>query len=97
MTTKRTGLAARHSAVQAAMTANQTPAPNKFEGKAQAMAKDVLAEVMPKEKPIALSVRLPPELHDRLRDIAHVERVSIHSLFLEGIDMVLKKRQGSMA
>jgi IS30 family transposase len=35
---------------------------------------------------------LEPETYERLRDIAHIERTKVHSLILEGIEAVLKKR-----
>lgn len=38
------------------------------------------------------SLYLEVPVYDVLREIAHGERCSMHSLFLEGIDAVLKKR-----
>lgn len=38
------------------------------------------------------SLYLEVAVYDVLREIAHGERCSMHSLFLEGIDAVLKKR-----
>ena len=45
-----------------------------------------------KAKPVGLSVRLDHDTHEALRRIAFDERVSIHSLLMEGVDVVLKKR-----
>ena len=45
-----------------------------------------------KQRAHQLSVYLEPEVYDRLRDIAHEERTKLHSLVLEAIDMLLKRR-----
>jgi hypothetical protein len=45
-----------------------------------------------KERAHQLSVYLEPEVYDRLRDIAHEERTKLHTLVLEAIDMLLKRR-----
>jgi hypothetical protein len=48
-------------------------------------------------KPVGLSVRLDPVTHERLMDLAHDlskqnrQRVSIHALLLEGVDLVFKR------
>ena len=42
-------------------------------------------------KPIATTVRLDADRHDRLRTIAFHSRRSMHSLLVEGVDLVLKK------
>jgi|SRR4051812_43526178 hypothetical protein len=39
-----------------------------------------------------LSVYLEPPVYDRLRDIAHEERIKLHPLILEAIDLLLRKR-----
>lgn len=44
------------------------------------------------EKPVPFSMRLPPAVHNQLRDIAHNERVSIHSLIIGWIEEALSKR-----
>lgn len=49
------------------------------------------------EEVIATSIRLPKSMHDALRMIVFEEgnrgnRVSIHSLILEGIEKVIKKK-----
>ena len=87
--TKRPGLAARNGAVQAALNAAKTTAPPPA-----TMAKEILEESKPKAKPVGLTVRLDPATHEELRRIAFNERVSIHALLLEGIDLVLKNRHG---
>jgi hypothetical protein len=45
-----------------------------------------------KQRAHQLSVYLEPEVYDRLRDIAHEERTKLHSLVLEAIDLLLKRR-----
>jgi hypothetical protein len=45
-----------------------------------------------KERAHQLSVYLEPEVYDRLRDIAYKERTKLHSLVLEAIDLLLKRR-----
>jgi hypothetical protein len=45
-----------------------------------------------KERAHRATLYLEPETYERLRDIAHIERTKVHSLILEGIDAVLKKR-----
>ena len=38
------------------------------------------------------SLYLEPAVHDKLREIAYVERVKIHQLVMEGVDLMLKAR-----
>lgn len=38
------------------------------------------------------SLYLPRAVHDKLREIAYVERCKVHDLFIEGIDKVLAER-----
>lgn len=45
-----------------------------------------------KERAKQLSVYLEPEVYDQLRDIAYTERTKIHTLMLEGLDLLFKKR-----
>ncbi len=45
-------------------------------------------------KPVATTVRLDADRHDRLRTIAFHSRRSMHSLLVEGVDLVLKKHEG---
>ena len=42
-------------------------------------------------KAVSTTVRLDPERHDRLRTVAFHARRSMHSLLVEGVDLVLKK------
>lgn len=84
MNERRTGLAARSSAVTAAMTASS----DKGGSTRKVPSKDKETSV---EKPIGLSVRLTTELHEALRKIAYEQRVSIHSLLLEGVETVIRK------
>lgn len=86
--TKRTSLKARNASVQAAMVAakgNDEPAKKSTTA---AKGKPVGG------KPVGLSIRLAPDTHDALRKIAFERRVSIHSLFLEGVNFVVEKYGG---
>jgi hypothetical protein len=38
------------------------------------------------------SLYLEPAVHEKLREIAYVERVKIHQLVMEGVDLLLKAR-----
>jgi hypothetical protein len=80
---KNPGLGARMGSVEAAL-ATRTPA------KPAAPAAEA-------EEVIATSVRLPKSMHDTLTDIVYKERkagnrISIHSLILEGVESVIKVR-----
>jgi hypothetical protein len=37
-------------------------------------------------------VYLPPAVHDQLRELAFSERVKMHTLLMEGLDLVFKAR-----
>ena len=41
---------------------------------------------------IQQTVYLPPAVHDQLREVAFVERVKMHALLIEGLDLVFKAR-----
>ncbi len=45
-------------------------------------------------KTIATSVRLDADRHEQLRTLSFHSRRSMHSLLLEGVDLVLKKHGG---
>jgi len=45
-----------------------------------------------KERAKQLSVYLEPAVYEQLRDIAYTERTKIHSLILEGLDLVFRER-----
>ena len=45
-----------------------------------------------KERTHQVSVYLEPVTYEQLRAIAYAERTKMHSLILEGIEMVMKKR-----
>ncbi len=45
-------------------------------------------------KTVTTSVRLDPERHDRLRTVAFHTRRSMHSLLVEGVDLMLAKHKG---
>ena len=82
---KRVSLKARNASVQAAIVAAKGN--DQTEGKGPLAAKGGPQD----GKLIGLTIRLTTEQHEALRKIAFDRRVSIHSLFLEGVDFVLKK------
>ena len=41
---------------------------------------------------VALTLRLPRDLHEALRSISYHQRVPIHTLCVEGVEHVVKKR-----
>jgi hypothetical protein len=43
-------------------------------------------------RPVQQTAYLPPSVHDQLRHVAYEERVKMHDLLLEGLDLVFKKR-----
>jgi len=45
-------------------------------------------------KAVSTTVRLDPERHDRLRTVAFHSRRSMHSLLVEGVDLMLAKHKG---
>jgi len=45
-----------------------------------------------KSATIQQTVYLPPAVHDQLRELAFAERVKMHSLLMEGLDLVFKAR-----
>jgi hypothetical protein len=84
-TTKNRGLGARTASVSAAL------APSKGSGPHPS------APVV-EEEVVATSVRLPKSTHEDLMDFVYTERkrgnrISIHSLILEGIALVLKEKK----
>jgi len=48
----------------------------------------------PATKTVSTTVRLDPERHDRLRTVAFHSRRSMHSLLVEGVDLMLAKHKG---
>ena len=61
------------------------------------MAKRNEGQAIKKPLPIKLrthqmTVYLEPEIHDHLRSLAYAERTKMHSLIMEGIEMMIKKR-----
>ncbi len=48
----------------------------------------------PAGKMVSTTVRLDPGRHDRLRTVAFHERRSMHSLLVEGVDLMLAKHKG---
>ena len=45
-----------------------------------------------KERAKQLSVYLEPPVYDQLREIAYTERTKIHTLVLEGLDLLFRDR-----
>jgi hypothetical protein len=45
-------------------------------------------------KTVSTTIRLDPERHDRLRTVAFHARRSMHSLLVEGVDLMLAKYKG---
>ena len=45
-----------------------------------------------KSATIQQTVYLPPAVHDQLRELAFAERVKMHALLMEGLDLVFKAR-----
>ncbi len=45
-------------------------------------------------KIVSTTVRLDPKRHDRLRTVAFHSRRSMHSLLVEGVDLMLAKHKG---
>lgn len=82
---KRVPLGARNRTLQAALEVGEGKGPA---GKQKRSGEKLGAKSGPF---VGLSIRLSPEAHDALRKIAFEKRVSIHSLFLEGVDFVVKK------
>jgi hypothetical protein len=87
---KRPGLSARNTSVQAALLAHKTTE--------EEQPLEAAAPPAPERgRPVGLSVRLDPATHERLMDLAHDlskqkrQRVSIHALLLEGVDLVFKR------
>ena len=77
----------------AAPSAADSPPPGAGEGPPPASA---AAEDVPAPPPVALgrrsSLYLPEPVYQQLRRLAFEEAVKMHTLFLEGIDRVLKDR-----
>lgn len=84
---KRSGLSARSGSIQAAIIAAKGD--QAAEGKNAAKGNSV----RPAARTVGLTVRLDERTHDRLRKVAFDERVSIHSLLLEGIQAALAKHE----
>lgn len=84
---KRSGLSARSGSIQAAIVAA------KGEGAAERKNAVKGKSVRSEGKTVGLTVRLDERTHDRLRKVAFDERVSIHSLLLEGIEAALAKHE----
>jgi len=83
--TKRTGLNARNSSVKAAIAAAGGASPNEGNKASSGKVQPSGARV------VGLTLRLDAKTHDRLRRVSFDSRKSIHSLLLEGVEMMLKK------
>jgi hypothetical protein len=84
---KRSGLSARSGAIQAAIVA----AKGKAAAGENCTAKGKSSQLG--VKTVGLTLRLDQRTHDRLRKVAFDERVSIHSLLLEGVESALKTHE----
>ena len=50
-------------------------------------------KLLPKRpRTVQQTVYLPPAVHDQLRELAFSERVKMHALLMEGLDLVFKAR-----
>jgi hypothetical protein len=76
---KRTGLLARSGSIKAAIVAANGEITAGKKNTAKARARQL------RGKAVGLTLRLDQDTHGRLRKIAFEERVSIHSLLLEGV------------
>ena len=63
------------------------------------MASDPASEAGPEPSPahrkpatIQQTVYLPPAVHEQLRELAFAERVKVHAILMEGLDLVFKAR-----
>jgi hypothetical protein len=45
-----------------------------------------------RSRPVQQTAYLPPPVHEQLRRLAYEERMKMHDLLLEGLDLVFKKR-----
>jgi hypothetical protein len=63
------------------------PAPSRRQAPPKAEGRGTI-----RERARQLSLYLEDPVYDQIREIAHVERVKMHQLVLEGIDLLLKKR-----
>ena len=43
-------------------------------------------------RPVQQTAYLPPPVHEQLRHLAYEERIKMHDLLMEGLDLVFKKR-----
>jgi hypothetical protein len=84
-TTRNPGLGARMGSVEAALASSRSSTPS-------------ASTPADSEDAIATSVRLPKSMHGSLTDIVYAERkrgnrISIHSLILEGVEKVIAERK----
>jgi hypothetical protein len=84
---KRSGLSTRSGSIQAAIVAAKGEAAVGDKNAVKAKSAQLLGRT------IGLTVRLDQRTHDRLRKVAFDERVSIHSLLLEGVEAALKRHE----
>ena len=81
---KRVSLTERQKTMQAALAASGEP-------EADTPPAPAPAAKAKAEKPVGLTLRLPPETHDTLRRIAFEQRRSLHAVVMEGVELVVKK------
>ena len=51
-----------------------------------------LKPIAQRPRTVQQTVYLPPAVHDQLRELAFSERVKMHALLMEGLDLVFKAR-----
>lgn len=80
------------SIVAASVPATPQPHSSVVQLSPPAQESAVKARATLKERAKQMSVYLEPPVYDQLRDIAHTERTKIHTLILEGLDLLFRDR-----
>ena len=68
-----------------------SPPRKRGEGRGEGTSPQALKPTL-KQRARQVSLYLEPAVYDALRDIAHAERTKLHTLILEGVDAVLRRR-----
>ena len=55
--------------------------------------KSVSSLELSEDKPVAISIRFPRSVHEELRNLAFVERCSIHSIIMAGVEREIASRR----
>lgn len=80
----------RRTVLSGVVTAMRVPTPTEGPPAAEAGPEPSLARR--KAMTIQQTVYLPPAVHDQLRELAFAERVKMHTILMEGLDLVFKTR-----